>query len=388
MKQIFAALLLALFLTLSGCTLKRNTQPAVTPELYESRAKVYEETGELIKAIYQLKTAQARIENEITRLEQAGKDIAQSHYNKGLYFLKKNRKEDAQREFLITLRYDPGHKEAFEYLKTQADKKHFRIYTVKPKDTLIQIARTAYKDSSKYYLIAELNNMDPKSPLLPGMVLRLPVIDEKTQKKLFNYKKQIINARKLFKSKKYPELIKTAQHILKFKKGDIEARYMINVAHYNMGTKLSENGRYEEAIKALYQVEPGFSDVKEQILRLNEKMALQEKEAIRLKNAAFYQTAMMYEKENRFREALETYEKIDSSHKDVKNRIPRLKKLIHTLAEKHYKKGIGHFINEDLTEAIHEWEKVLALEPNHAKARKDIDNARSLLEKVAGINAN
>ena len=45
----------------------------------------------------------------------------------------------------------------------------------------------------------------------------------------------------------------------------------------------------------------------------------------------------------------------------------------------------AHFVNEDLKKAIAEWETALALDPEHPKARKDLENARSLLEKLGNI---
>jgi hypothetical protein len=37
---------------------------------------------------------------------------------------------------------------------------------------------------------------------------------------------------------------------------------------------------------------------------------------------------------------------------------------------------------DQLEKAIREWEETLALNPNHPKARKDIENAQNLLKKL------
>ncbi len=52
------------------------------------------------------------------------------------------------------------------------------------------------------------------------------------------------------------------------------------------------------------------------------------------------------------------------------------------LAQIHYRNGVKHFINEDLKSAIAEWEAALACDPNHDKARENIDNARRLMQKI------
>ena len=54
-------------------------------------------------------------------------------------------------------------------------------------------------------------------------------------------------------------------------------------------------------------------------------------------------------------------------------------------AEVHYLQGVKHFLNEELNDAINEWEKTLTLDPEHEKAKNNIQNARSLLEKLKKI---
>jgi hypothetical protein len=54
-------------------------------------------------------------------------------------------------------------------------------------------------------------------------------------------------------------------------------------------------------------------------------------------------------------------------------------------AEIHYLQGVRYFLNEDLQNAINEWETTLTLDPGHIKAKNDIKNARSLLEKLKKV---
>ncbi len=55
------------------------------------------------------------------------------------------------------------------------------------------------------------------------------------------------------------------------------------------------------------------------------------------------------------------------------------------LANSHYIKGVKYFTDEELDKAIKEWEETLDLDPNHPKAKKDIENARSLLQRLKEI---
>jgi hypothetical protein len=54
-------------------------------------------------------------------------------------------------------------------------------------------------------------------------------------------------------------------------------------------------------------------------------------------------------------------------------------------AEIHYLQGVKYFLNEELQSAIKEWETTLTLDPEHIKAKKDIKNAKSLLEKLKKV---
>jgi lipopolysaccharide biosynthesis regulator YciM len=56
-----------------------------------------------------------------------------------------------------------------------------------------------------------------------------------------------------------------------------------------------------------------------------------------------------------------------------------------SLAEAHYLKGVNFFVEEKIEKAIQEWETTLSLEPRHPKAKKDIETARNLLQKLEKI---
>ena len=60
-------------------------------------------------------------------------------------------------------------------------------------------------------------------------------------------------------------------------------------------------------------------------------------------------------------------------------------KSIQKQAEAHYIRGVKYFLNEELQNAIKEWEKTLELNPSHGKAKKNIKNAKNLLEKLKKV---
>ena len=101
-----------------------------------------------------------------------------------------------------------------------------------------------------------------------------------------------------------------------------------------------------------------------------------------LKNAAYYQWGKQLSQEKKYNEAMKSFQCVDPGYKDIKVQFAHSRKQI---AEAHYIKGIKFFIEEKIESAIQEWEVTLSLEPNHVKAKKDIENARNLLQKLEKI---
>ncbi|MDI7261762.1 MAG: tetratricopeptide repeat protein [Thermodesulfobacteriota bacterium] len=63
-----------------------------------------------------------------------------------------------------------------------------------------------------------------------------------------------------------------------------------------------------------------------------------------------------------------------------KSRKPDLR--LQDQAEVHYAKGLKYFLSEDLRKAIEEWEETLRLNPDHPKAKRDLEKAHRLLKNL------
>ena len=104
-----------------------------------------------------------------------------------------------------------------------------------------------------------------------------------------------------------------------------------------------------------------------------------------LMNASLYELGGELEREKRYLDALDTYGKVNPGFRDVKKKVASLEKRIAELAEEHYIAGMQFFIGERLPQAIEEWEKTLALDPDHPKASEDIEKARKLIKELQKI---
>jgi tetratricopeptide (TPR) repeat protein len=84
--------------------------------------------------------------------------------------------------------------------------------------------------------------------------------------------------------------------------------------------------------------------------------------------------------------AMEVLSRIDPSYEDTGQLLSVARARMKAQAEALYRDGVKQFVNEELEKAIKTWKKVLELNPDHAKARQDIENAQRLLEKFRALD--
>lgn len=340
----------------------KATEPAVTKpstakvtdraiiEQYRTRAAEYENKGELRKALQSWEIVGSFNPNDmgvmkkINELKSQTKNTAELHYKKGLSYYKGSLLQAARREFLLALIYNPDHPEALYHVKNNLTGRDYSFYDVRKGDTLQAIAQRVYNDSGKYFLIAHYNDLGKDAKLTPGITLKLPVIDpiqagppsdtedmpvleDATPRAVsVNIEELLSKATNLYNAKKYHEVVSIAEKVLEQEQKNKAARDLLNASYYQMGMMMNNSQNYEEAIRH--------------------------------------------------------FNRVDSNYKDVKEAKSSAEKR---LAEVHYITGVKYFVNDELDKAIKEWEITLMLNPKHAKAKKDIENAQGLLRKLQDI---
>ncbi|MGZ3494095.1 MAG: hypothetical protein ACXWM6_05285 [Thermodesulfobacteriota bacterium] len=277
---------------------------------------------------------------KVVTLKTQTRTMADQHFKKGLSYYQSHSMEAARKEFLIVLYYNPDHQEALNYLKHKLAGEDYILYQVKGGDTFKGIAKKTFKDPDKDFLIAYFNDLRIDSKLVPGSTLRLPVLESSTAKETVDTKESMMDAREIsadtdkllsralasYKVKNYRETVSISERVLEYDPANREARDLINESHYQTGKSLARGKKYQEALEAYNRLDPGYKDVRESI-------ALVKKQ----------------------------------------------------LAGEHYLRGVKYFTDEELDKAVKEWEVTLALDPNHPKAKNDIESARTLLQKLKEI---
>jgi len=225
-------------------------------------------------------------------------------------------------------------------LKHKLVDEEYTLYQVQKGDTLKHIAQKKYNDSRKDFLIAYFNDLKMETKLAPGATIRLPVLEPTPTKQTMDTQGMAVDAKEIsidtkemlskalayYKVKNYRETVSISEQVLEYDPANKEARHLINESHYQLGKSLSRQKRY--------------------------------------------------------REALESFNHADSGYKDVKESVALIKKQ---LAGEHYLRGVKYFTDEELDKAVKEWEATLTLDPNHPKAKKDIENAKQLLQKLKEV---
>jgi tetratricopeptide (TPR) repeat protein len=403
--------------------LEKNSQktPGVTKVLpasdYLEKASEHEKNDELQTALFYLQIAgtldpdSTKIHEKIASLKSAIDHKAGQHFTTGITFYKTKRFEDARKQFLTTLRYSPGHKEALDYLKNRLHPKEYRTYKVKDKDTLKDISEKFYKDPSKDVLVAYFNNIKKGSEPVSGTILELPTLESEFNRPPIHIPTELTKAENLLKEKRYPEVLRISEKILEYDRLNQKASDLKNAAYYQIGLELSGQENYPEAIKSFKNVTPEYQGVEEAIQQAINKELLKAEHLLKQKqyeqalavageildddksntaaqkliNTALCQQARNMIIRKNYTEALHVLGKADPECDCVKKTISDVYTAKKKQAEVHYLNGVKHFLNEELQSAITEWEKALALNPEHKKAKKNINNARNLLEKLKKV---
>ncbi len=311
---------------------KRTAALACT---YQDRAVHYEKKGDLHMARNCIRVAETLLPGNMeigavkSRILRNIQKRAGDHYGQGRRLFAQNKPDKARREFLIALRYDPAHDGAREYLYEKLRTPLFDTYTVRQGDSLKTIAGKVYKYPEKDFIIAYFNNLKPGEQPKTGTVLRLPVLDGGSFSLSSAAKKDLAGVRTLFRKQRYEEVIHAANAFLARVPNNEEVTDIVNASWYGIG---------------------------KQLLR-----------------------------QNKYLEALEAFESVDADYTDVQDIIGSLQETMLEVAEKHFRRGIDFYLQEKLQLAIAEWNKTLALNPDHGEAEKNITKARNLLERLQQV---
>lgn len=426
-------IILLCVLGLTGCTARLSwvrpsaQQPiAVSKETYRQRALAFEKQGELRQALFAwrvvagLDPENTGIAEIIQTLERGIATAANVYFQRGIQEFQQGNYDPARQAFLRVIHLVPDHQRALYFLKTRLHHTAHATYQVRRGDSFTKIANDIYKDVSKAYLIAYFNDLDPHRPLLIDTLLVLPQLDPQHLLPRRDILAMLDQAQRALSRNRYAQVISLTDRIVNQSPGNVQARRLADTAHFEWAMALVEKKDYPAAVEKLKQVSPvhtGRDQALARVRRLLQQQATADqlqsardhldkgafaesiqashavlnrepthREAQAISDAAHYALGKQHLEQGREILAIETLSVLDKTYHDSAQLLNQAYSRLNARAETLYREGVMHFLNEELELAIAAWEKSLSLNPNHPKARQDMDNARRLLDKWRGLD--
>ena len=293
-----------------------------------------------------LRQVDARLEQTIsTRLAQ-GRDA-----------LGKGDNLEARKHFLAVLAMDPFNQAAFSALQNDVKEIRFVPYVTKAGDTLATIAERYYGDRSRSEVIWETNQLPPNPRIVAGMTLKIPeipgvpfVLPELRPK---------------------PPADTTASPAAPAPAPASEAGKTTEMEEINpllVGARESlEKGEYLVALADVDKVLAGNT---------------QNSDAVELKKAVLYGLGKSQLGQKKYDDSVKTLAQLARLSPTYQDSPNLLKQAKTSAAQQHYAQGLQLYREEKLQDAITEWKTVLEYDPDHANAKKNIDQAERLLKSL------
>ena len=434
MRRLQPAIALIATIILCGCAVTMesvseliSTGPwwaAAQADHVSQQARALEARGELAMALDHwrlvdcIATDPAVAGREISRLKSKIAEMVEAHYQHGIAELRKNQPVAARNHFLAALRLDPAFQPALIQVKARFSPFPLAVHLSAPGDHPETIAKDIFGDEQKAFLVAWFNDLPVDQALIPGTLLILPKLEKTPQKKVRKKKppNQLARAKALLAENDFDGALVLAAQA---DPNDPKVQSLIHTIHLKQATARIASGQLETARPPLSMVPDGFEgkDAAENALQAAlqqqqttlmlatareyfdrrayrqsldwaERLLEQTPDSADARDLAVearYRLALDHYDHKRFFEAREVLEKADEGHEASVALFQTVRTRLAKQAQIHYRNGVKHFINEDLKSAIAEWEMALACDPNHGKARENIDNARRLTQKIEAL---
>jgi tetratricopeptide (TPR) repeat protein len=285
---------------------------------------------------------QAKIEEQVA-----------SHLAEGRAALQRGAHVVARRHFLAALALDPGNRVAFEALRDQTQEVDLLPHTVRAGDTLAGLAFQYYGNRAFSEVIAETNRLQPNARLAAGTVLKIPEIPGVT----------------LNRPGSRPAAPRATQ----------PPAPVAPPAPAPKEEPAEVNPLLTEAREAM-----DHQDYAQALVDVNQLLASapRDAEALALKKQVLYSHGKAQLEQRKYGDGLATLGQLAKIAPNYEDSATLIRQTRTRLVEQHYSNGIRFYREEKLPEAIAEWKTVLEIDPQHANARKNLEQSERLLKQL------
>lgn len=262
----------------------------------------------------------------------------------------------ARRHFLAALALDPANPVAFEALQNEVKEVRTVNHLVRVGESLATIAQAYYGDRARAEVIWETNQLPPNPRLTAGTVLKIPEIPG-----------------------------------VPFVHPDLRPRPPVEPA--SPAAPKPEGPRPEGPRPEVVESNPLLMGAKEALDRGEYLVALADvdkvlasdaksAEGADLKKAILYGLGKAQLGQRRFEQSYQTLTQLARLAPGYQDAPALLRQARDSLVQQHYSQGVRLFQEEKLEEAIARWRAVLEYDPQHANARRNIEQAERLLKSL------
>ena len=334
---------------------------------YLQKGRECEDKGDPVEALKQYKLAMTvdpankEVIDGSNRVETALRSLAEKHYKAGLELDKAGKYARSRQQFLIALRLWPDYPEATNMLITRKriKIKRYVVHTVKPSESLSNLAKIYYGDPEKFSIIAKYNSFDDASRVAVGQKIKIPEIEGVD----FLVGKEPVETESLPVDNSEIAEWDWEDYALEDRPEPVD-----QVAIYrNHGVDLFRKREYQMAIVEFSKVLNANPD---------------DNIALAYAHKSHYQLAMDFYAKKDYLGARDQFKASLRYTKDCYDCNLYISKSEDLYKEMHYKEGIRFFDREQLNEAIKEWELVRFMDPDYKKVNELINKAKILLKKI------
>jgi tetratricopeptide (TPR) repeat protein len=264
----------------------------------------------------------------------------------------------ARRHLLAALALDPGNRPAFEALRDQTQEVDLLSHTVRAGDTLAGLAFQYYGNRALSEVIAETNRLQPNARLAAGTALKIPEVPGVT----LNRPGSRPPAPRGAPPAAPPAPPASAPPASVPKEEPAEVNPLLAEAREAMD--------HQDYAQALVDVD--------QLLASAPRNA----EGLALKKQVLYSQGKAQLDQRKYRDSLATLDLLAKLAPNYEDSATLIRQTRTRLVELHYSNGIRLYREEKLPEAIAEWKVVLEIDPQHANARKNVEQSERLLKQL------
>ena len=326
---------------------------------HKERARRLERSGDLRQALDEWKIAltidpgdQAAQEGR-RQLEARMERSVAERLGQGREALGKGDDLEARRHFLAVLAMDPANQAAFSALQNDVREIRFVPHTVKAGETLATIAERYYGDRARSEVIWETNQLPPESQAQR----RDGPQDSGDPWRAFRpagASPEAAGADGPARAHATPDAGRSAE--------------VVEINPLLVGARESlEKGEYQVALADVDRVLAGNA---------------QNPDATELKKAVLYGLGKSQLGQRKYEESVRTLVQLARLAPTYQDSPALLKQARESAAQQHYAQGLQLYREEKLEDAITQWKAVLEYEPDHANAKKNIEQAERLLKSL------